>query len=411
MAPLLPVLRRAFDPSAPSSDFTSQFTNPSDVFSVLLLLGGDVVARALAQLVGSRITPVAFSFGWVAYAVTAVLSAIGGNRLMPAPDYSCKVVNAQNGFVRDNDSWVIGRIVRDFETWMDSQPQAQNTDADGAVEVNRATVRNPVENSVKEIIDLSWEDMKRRARERGKLEPARPPKTGLCVPVYRARKPFKNHPGYDSPYIAGLVTCLLQLGVAAIPCGLYGNWSILLVTAAGMILAFISGAIPQWAKEKWACREDTEKTFALTRGNGSQYAIVIQGAGVGFDLEDLAASDWGTIKSWPARLVVLVLAVLWIFLLIAASGIQQNTWFLLAVGGLGILQNTYVAGASRSPEAFGMPLEFVEVIAKHKVMDALLAVEDRYPRVGRSLLPIFFAEELNEEETAKWKSYGNKNKI
>ncbi|KAI2785534.1 hypothetical protein F4815DRAFT_490608 [Daldinia loculata] len=382
--------RRAFDPSAPSSDFTSQFTNPTDIFSVLLLLGGDV-------LVGSRITPVAFSFGWVAYAVTAVLSAIGGDRLMPAPDYSCKVVNAQNGFVRDNDSWIIGRIVRDFETWMDK--------------VNRVAVRNPVENSVKEMIDLSWENMKRCARERGKPEPARPPKAGLCVPVYRARKPFKNYPGYDSPYIAGLVTCLLQLGVAAIPCGLYGNWSILLVTGAGMILAFISGAIPQWAKEKWACREDTEKTFALTRGDVSQYSIVIQGTGVGFDLEDLAASDWGTIKSWPARLVVLVLAVLWIFLLIAASGIQQNTWFLLAVGGLGILQNTYVAGASRSPEAFGMPLEFVEVIAKSKVMNALLAAEDRYPRVGRSLLPIFFAEELDEGETARWKDYENRNKI
>ena len=46
-----------------SNEFSTQWTHPADVFSVLLLLGGDVVARALAQLVGGWITPVAFSFG------------------------------------------------------------------------------------------------------------------------------------------------------------------------------------------------------------------------------------------------------------------------------------------------------------------------------------------------------------
>lgn len=55
--------RAPFDPEIPSSEFDGQWTVPGDVFSVLLLLGGDVVARALAQLSGSRLTPVAFSFG------------------------------------------------------------------------------------------------------------------------------------------------------------------------------------------------------------------------------------------------------------------------------------------------------------------------------------------------------------
>jgi hypothetical protein len=59
----LKIVRDSFDPGQPSSDFSAQWENPGDVFSVLLILGGDVVARALAQLVGSRITPVAFSFG------------------------------------------------------------------------------------------------------------------------------------------------------------------------------------------------------------------------------------------------------------------------------------------------------------------------------------------------------------
>lgn len=52
--------------SSQSATFHSHnqtWTQPADIFSVLLILGGDVVNRALAQLVGSRVTPVAFSFG------------------------------------------------------------------------------------------------------------------------------------------------------------------------------------------------------------------------------------------------------------------------------------------------------------------------------------------------------------
>lgn len=59
-----PVPRRDFDPSVPSSLFREEWANPSNyAFTVLLLLGGDVVGRALAQLAGGKITPVAFSFG------------------------------------------------------------------------------------------------------------------------------------------------------------------------------------------------------------------------------------------------------------------------------------------------------------------------------------------------------------
>jgi hypothetical protein len=55
---------RSFDVNAPSAAFKAQWASPSNyAFTVLLLVGGDVVSRALAQLAGSRITPVAFSFG------------------------------------------------------------------------------------------------------------------------------------------------------------------------------------------------------------------------------------------------------------------------------------------------------------------------------------------------------------
>jgi alpha-glucosidase (family GH31 glycosyl hydrolase) len=66
MAPFVPTLAAraaGFNPGDASSGFSTQYTNPNDVFSVLLILGGDVVARALAQLTGRTIGPPSFSFG------------------------------------------------------------------------------------------------------------------------------------------------------------------------------------------------------------------------------------------------------------------------------------------------------------------------------------------------------------
>ena len=56
-----------------------QWQFPQYVLSLLLILGPDVIWRALAQLAGRRITPVVFSYGWVAYAVNALVAAFGGN--------------------------------------------------------------------------------------------------------------------------------------------------------------------------------------------------------------------------------------------------------------------------------------------------------------------------------------------
>lgn len=66
MSPIQPDLATrdsSFNPGLPSEAFKAQWKHPSDVFSVLLLVGGDVVAAATAQLAGGWITPVAFSFG------------------------------------------------------------------------------------------------------------------------------------------------------------------------------------------------------------------------------------------------------------------------------------------------------------------------------------------------------------
>jgi hypothetical protein len=49
--------------SQTSKELRQQWTQPTDVFSILLLLGGEIVNRALAQLAGGILTPVTFSFG------------------------------------------------------------------------------------------------------------------------------------------------------------------------------------------------------------------------------------------------------------------------------------------------------------------------------------------------------------
>ncbi|KAK3650519.1 hypothetical protein LTR56_006224 [Elasticomyces elasticus] len=376
MSPVLAGLsRRKLDFKAPSNAFSAQWENPSDVFSVLLILGGDVVARALAQLAGSRITPVAFSFGWVAYAVTAVVSAIGENKLMPLPDCACKI---------------IGRIVRDFENWMDDgKPNGR------------------IRQQLNGMIQKRWDFDKTAADKKipgSSKNVKKPSQAGLCVSIYKAEPALPGYPGYDIIYWIGFGTSIFQLGIAAIPCGLFGDWSILLITAAGIVLSFATGSLSQWSDEKWACRTNAKKNVVLTRGNGSQHAIVILGDGKGLNLEDLAAGQTNVdvSASYGTRICLTVLAALWIFLLISAAGIKKNTWFLLAIGSVGILQNIFVAGWRRFPKAYGIPLSLVDVIGMPKVMGTLLAVEDEYHHIGASMRETFFPGKLRPEEEKKW---------
>ncbi|KAJ5698329.1 hypothetical protein N7462_000334 [Penicillium macrosclerotiorum] len=387
--PLLsPLPRRTFDAAQASDEFSKQWANPGDIFSVLLLLGGDVVNRALAQLAGTRVSPVAFSFGWVAYAMSAVASAVGENRLMPPPDCACKVINAETGHIRENSSWIIGRIVRDFGSW-------RHEDVDACVD---------------KLLDLKWEQLRQKAeRERpgSGQHVGRPAQSGLCVSVYKAGDARPRHPGYDLVYLSGILTVFLQLGVAAIPCGLFGDWSILLITICGIVLSFAMGYPSQWAKEKWACRTRSKKVVILTRGSGSQHVIIIIGDGRGLDLEDLATGPINVDVSTSAftRLFVIVLAIIWVLLLITAAGVHENTWFLLAVGGIGILQNIFVAARWRDPAAFGAPLIFDCVFGETSVMQTLYLMEERYPKSGRNMLETFFPggmERLSPEERKKW---------
>jgi hypothetical protein len=327
----------------------------------------------------------------VAYAISALVAAIGENRLMPDPDCGALAINGQTGYSRENQSWVLGRLVRDLPSWAHPAVRA----------------------AAEAAIDAKWAALTAAAQRQHRPAPPRPARAGLCVAVYRARpaSPDMARMVDAELYSVAIAAAVLQLGLAAVPCGLYGDWSGLMITGAGIVLSVVTASLPQWRHEKWECRHLDEhsagKTVVLTRGNGSQHALVILGAEGFLDLEDLAAGS-ATISS-PAslsvRLTITALAILWTALLVSASGLKDNSEFLLAIGTIGILQNVYVAGRARKPSTFGLPIEFVQVLGKVKTMQTLYEVEEAYPKLGRSLLATFFPGELRDEELETWNQY------
>ncbi|KAI0059470.1 hypothetical protein BV25DRAFT_1129269 [Artomyces pyxidatus] len=335
------------------STLKTQWQNPNDILSILMIIGGDIVQRAVAQLAGSgpySLAPVAFSFGWVAYSINTVLSAVGDGRLMPATDCPSILVNAKNGHIRNNQSWVLGRLLRDHRS-------------------------------------------RHHQKERG-----------LTVSMYHAStSKTPGVPDHDWVYYSGVTVIIVQLGIAVIPGAIHGDWMILLITGSGTLLALSAGALPQWRAEKWAARrlpsaKAKREVVSLTRGNGSKDVIVIVNEGTGFKLEDLAATR--DVRSRYTIFVTCALAVLWIAHLLIVAGLQNDAWYSFAVGALGMIQNVVAAGARRSSGAQGIHLERERVVYEEKLFRALKEAEGIEPGVGLSLLPVFFPGGLKKEEEA-----------
>jgi len=363
----VPLLPRNDEAGQVSSFIRNTLKTPSDTLSILLLIGGDVVAKALAQLSGRSFVPVAFSYGWVAYSFGTLIDAFGDGRLIPEPDYPVKFFNVRSGISRDNRSWVLGRLLRDNE-----RPLADDI--------------------------------------------------GMNIAIYRVAR--DGPATRDWCYYSGVVVICLQFGIATIPCALFRDWSSLFLVGTGTILALCTGALPQWRAEKFSGRRGSQKTAVLTGGNGSRNVLVIIDSGKydgSIDLEDLAAAEAPTQRYNKARevwfgmprslrltqLACIILAFLWIIFLLISTGLDSNPWYIILVGALGMLQNVIVAGAPRTPSASGIHVELVEEIRKKKVMEALMEVETNYPRCGRVLLDEFFtADRLRPEEKLWW---GNEN--
>jgi hypothetical protein len=389
-----------------AADQSPRWSQPSDVFSVLLILGGDIVHKALAQLVGTKMTPVTFSFGkflsvlqlplvtdklinpnvragWVSYAISALYTSVSNASLMPSgSECSILVFTAKNGYVRANNSWVLSRLLRDFESWMD------------------IAVRNKLDDMMRNRHNY----MRKHARKGTKIP--MPKKSGLCISIYEPSKTRKaGEPSRDLVYWSGFVVAIVQLTVATVPIATDRDWSVMIITAVGTVLAFLTGALPHWRTEKWFGRRNARNAYILTRGNGAQHALMILGNGHGLNLEDLAvgAENLDTASAgWTTRALLFTLGCFWIALLIGAAGLSQPSWYLLCVGGIGMLQNLLVAGWRRKPGAIGIHIQFRKVIGHMSTMDALLELEKEHPNAGRSLLRTFFPGPLFPDEEAKW---------
>ncbi|KAF8146504.1 hypothetical protein K438DRAFT_505126 [Mycena galopus ATCC 62051] len=338
------------------STVRSTLRGPSNIPSILLIIGGDVISRALAQLTGPSIVPIAFSFGWVAYSCSMLINVFGDGRLLPLPDYPVKLFNIENGRSCNNRSWVLGRLVRDMEP--------------------------PVDENV--ALNLSIHIVVR-----------------------------EHLPSWDWCSTTGFALIPIQLGIAAIPYRLYDDWSSFMLTGSGIILSLAMGALPQWRLEKYTGRRErpTGKVVALTRGNPSRYVLVIIDRGQGIDLEDLAKAQSPTLRLNADRrcglrvtqLVFTVLAFLWIVFFITWTRLETNTLFLLAVGSLGMLQNAIVAGAKRSPAASGIHLQHIEDISNEQVEEVLKDAEMAYPGLGEVLLGEFNSVgHLGDNEKRWW---------
>ncbi|KAM0518904.1 hypothetical protein ACHAPE_003894 [Trichoderma viride] len=299
-----------------------EWQNPSNIFLLLFIIGGDIVQHAIAQLFGVYIqpsrngprvylTPVAFSFGWVSYAFMSLVSVLGDKPLMPSePDCPSRVINCSSGYGRINRSWILGRILRDHELAVEENlgPKFANL---GATEkrVSLRIDRFQIQDNGKPQIDRVW----------------------LVISI--------------APWIRD------------------GDWGFFFITASGTILALLTGSLQQWNIEKWAGRRlnkpgstvNKAKTVCLTRGNGHQNAMVIVGNGTAWDLETMATSTHTSLAETPWLLGVF--AVLWGCLLITIIGLEQNPWLLVLIGGIGMVQNIYASSARRQASAFNMGIK------------------------------------------------------
>ncbi|KXL48141.1 hypothetical protein M433DRAFT_149142 [Acidomyces richmondensis BFW] len=325
-----------------------------------------------------------------------MLSAVGENRLMPKPELDCMLINAKSGYGRKNYSWVLSRMLRDFDYW-------------------RPAVCNRIE-------EEKLDELRRRideARQVHSYNVARgvpskePPETeniriGLRVTVWECKSATGRGSG-DLIYYAGFLVTGLQLGIAAIPWGVWGEWFTFLVTAAGTVLAYLSGSLKQWQDEKIGVRKlkytdkvKEQKDVLLTEGNGAHDVILILCCNGGMDLEALAGPQRDLPHAWSTRVCSLILATCWIALLVSVAGWDEHTWFILGVGMIGILHNVGVAGMKRQPKAFGIDLLYRETIVDMKVMDVLRLVEEGYPKAGAALLEEFFPGKLLPREKLFW---------
>jgi hypothetical protein len=391
----------------PSDEIKAQWQDPGDIFSLLLLVGGDVVQKAIAQLAGVRykvpwidrtvyLTPIAFSFGWVGYAFASLAAVLGDHRLMPVPDTDIQVVNCENGYVRTNNSWILGRLLRDYESHVEAAGRRENAPTDSTGEVS------------------------------------------LLIEIFVAGPVDGQGPRPSKTWWLSWLVIVVQHIFAIIPWVVWSYWPPFMITLCGTFLAMVTAAHPQWVAEKWPgkkLRSEKIKPIALTRGNGQRYVMIVLSHNGSWDLETMASSQLHLHPS--TKYSLMAIAALWIMLLLTVTGLKQHTWFLVIVGSVGSIWQTYLAAKFSRPEDSDIKLEawsdrptitgfqyifekkqelkegswtqYTESDAKDEyssptkepnvrdVMGALIELEKCIPGAGAALLTTFFPAGLDYE--------------
>lgn len=295
------------------------------------------------------------------------------------------MVNTYTGRVHTNMSWLLGRLLRNHEYWKQSLIEEAKRKRTDVVQVQ-------------EIVDNV-------EREKD---------AELTVYVYtethRRKRSWKD--SHDWVWISGVVVTLLQLGIAAIPVGLYREWEILAITAAGICLAFATGfvngaasrprkrpTLKQLTGRKKKMKEGEEKneprTYVLTEGPNANLVVMIKSNEKGTDLEEFArVTDEGKNSTIFESAILLVL---WVGLLITITGLKTKTWFVVAIGAIGMLQNIVLAGAPRKFVAFGMSLELDTVIQEKNAYATLLELNDQIPYAGLKVMRLFYPGTLRPD--------------
>lgn len=229
---------------------------------------------------------------------------------MPKSDQSITVIDTNSGHGRETRNWVLGRFLRDFNDRLDEEMKDEQPHIPSDAGEKGKQQESAVEGGKGKAKDKAFEALRVTVFEVEDMPPA-----------------AHGVPTLDWVWYSGFVVIIVQLGVAAIPWGINGQWDAFLITAAGTLFALIGGSLPQWREEKWACPKNGGDTTTITEGNGSRSAVVIlKKKGAGLKFEVLARSTRVARATLLTRIATSVMGVLWIMLLVTVAGMKQYTW-------------------------------------------------------------------------------------
>ncbi|KAI0189462.1 hypothetical protein F4808DRAFT_454042 [Astrocystis sublimbata] len=319
-----------------SLQLASQWSNPKDVTTILMIIGGDIVQKALAQTTGCLYTP--------------------------------------SGYYRDNKHWIIGRIVRDMESYM------------------------------------------------SRTEPM--PRSGLRISSYNS--PLRAIPlivyGNWGVLLLTVAGTFLALVMGALPQWRAEKLPNRQHSSANFALTFGNGSkdIMVILGGKNKCLDLEELAFQETPRNLRPWEKFRRAKPDYFEKPQTSLKDsvyqhrnrvqkiydrilWGLpIGFWVTIGVCVAQSLAWLLLLLTSAGFTENAWYIILVGVIGMFQNAYLAAAERSPDSRNLPLTHVETIIRQKVMDGLMDLEIGYDGCGRPLLREFFPGVLLQDEEAWW---------